>query len=72
MKKLFAIVCTLVLGGAMAVAQASSGTQAGTADQTTTTTTKTTKKTTKTSKKHHKGAKKSKKGASSDTTQPPK
>jgi hypothetical protein len=71
MKKLFAIVCTLVLGGALSVAQTSAGTQSGSTDQSTTTT-QTTKKTTKTSKKHHKGGKKSKKSSTTSTTQPPK
>ncbi len=58
MKKLFTILCTLALGGALAVAQASTGGQSTSTQTTSTTTTKTTKK-----HKHHKAAKKAKKGA---------
>ena len=73
MKKLFTIVCALVLGGAMAVAQAgggSTGAQTPAGDQTKTASHKGGKKATKT-KKSHKGGKKSKKGAASTTTTPP-
>ncbi len=72
MKKLFAIVCALVLGGAMAFAQTggTSGAQAPSGDKTQTASHKGGKKATKT-KKSHKGGKKSKKGAASTTTTPP-
>ena len=66
MKKLFTIACTLVLGGALAFAQATQNPPAS-GDQTKTDTTSTT------TKKHHKSGKKSskkhKKGA--DTTATP-
>jgi hypothetical protein len=64
MKQLFTIACTLVLGGALAFAQAAQTTPAS-GDQTKTGTTTTTKK-------HHKhGAKKSKKGKKSTTEATP-
>lgn len=67
MKKLFTVVCVLVLGGALSVAQTGTG---STADQTMTKSD--TKKPAKAkTKKSHKGAKKSKK-STSDTTPPPK
>ncbi|HET9792207.1 MAG TPA: hypothetical protein VJV96_04320 [Candidatus Angelobacter sp.] len=67
MKKLFTLVCVLVLGGALSVAQTGTGSSA---DQTTTKSD--TKKPAK-SKTHkaHKGGKKSKK-STTDTTPPPK
>jgi len=73
MKKLFTIVCTLVLGGALTFAQtgASAGAQnppAGDKTQTTTTT----KKSHKGGKKGHKGGKKSKKSSPSTSTPAPK
>lgn len=61
MKKLFAVVCTLVLGGALAVAQTAA--PSGTAPQPTTKTTKAKKSSKKSSKMHHKMAKKNKKAA---------
>jgi hypothetical protein len=71
MKKLFVIVCTLVLGGALTFAQGGAGSkgsdaQAGDKTQTTTTTKKSSKK------KGHKGGKKSKKGSTSTSTPAPK
>lgn len=73
MKKLFTIVCTLVLGSAMSFAQAagSTGAQTPSAGDKTAPATKseTSKKGSK--KHHHKGGKKSKKSSES-TTPPPK
>lgn len=66
MKKLFAVVCTLVLGGALAVAQTAA--PSGTAPQPTTKTTKAKKSTKKSSKMHHKGGKKGKKKAAATAT----
>ncbi|HEX5432718.1 MAG TPA: hypothetical protein VFY05_00655 [Candidatus Angelobacter sp.] len=66
MKKLFAVFCTLVLGGAMAMAQpvAQSTTPAPNAK-----TMKTKKKSSKKSMKaHHKTTKKSKKAPAADTS----
>ncbi len=73
MKKLFTIVCALVLGGAMTFAQTggTSGAQTPAGDQTKTASHKGGKKATKT-KKSHKGGKKSKKGSTETTTAPPK
>lgn len=71
MKKLFAIACTLVLGGTMMLAQTGTGTP-GASDQKPTTTTKTSgKKATSKTSKAHKGGKKSKK-QTTDTTPAPK
>jgi hypothetical protein len=70
MKKLFTVVLTLVLGGALTFAQAGGGST----DSTQTPpqqSHKGGKKATKT-KKSHKGGKKSKKGSSTTTTPPPK
>ena len=74
MKKLFTIVCTLVIGGALAFAQTgtgSTGSQTTGVDQTQTAAHKGGKKSTKTSKSH-KGGKKSKKSSTETTTPPPK
>jgi hypothetical protein len=70
MKKLFAIACTLMLGGVMSFAQATGG---ATDSQTPKTTTPTSgKKAGKTKTKAHKGGKKSKKNAGGTTTPAPK
>lgn len=72
MKKLFTIVCTLVLGGALSFAQAGTTQNPPAGDQTKPGTTSTdTGKSGKKHKGHHKGGKKSKKNSSS-TTPPPK
>ena len=73
MKKLFTIVCTLVLGGTLAFAQAGGGSKGSDAqnppaDKAGTTS----KKATKSGKKGHKGGKKSKKSSSATTTPAPK
>ena len=68
MKKVFTLVCTLVLGATLSFAQAGGGTTGGTG----TSTTDTGKKGHKGGKKGHKGGKKSKKGSSGSTTPPPK
>jgi hypothetical protein len=67
MKKLFTIACTLVLGGALAFAQATQNPPAS-GDQTQTGTSTTTKKHHKHSGK--KSSKKNKKGASDTTSAP--
>jgi hypothetical protein len=66
MKKLFTIVCTLVLGGVMSFAQAGGGStgQNPPAGDKTAPAGKSDKKT---KKHHHKGGKKSKKGADAGT-----
>ena len=69
MKKLFTLLCTLVLGATLSFAQAGTGSTGG---QTGTTSTDTGKKGHKGGKKGHKGGKKSKKGSTSTTTPPPK
>jgi Spy/CpxP family protein refolding chaperone len=73
MKKLFTIVCTLVLGGALTFAQtgASAGGQNPPAGDKTGTTTAS-KKGTKGGKKGHKGGKKSKKSSQTTATPAPK
>lgn len=72
MKKLFTILCALVLGSALSFAQAGSTGSQAPADQGKTTT-ESGKKGHKGSKKGHKGGKKSKKGAGdAGTTPPPK
>lgn len=66
MKKLFTLVCVLVLGGALSVAQTGTGSSGDQA-----TTKSDTKKPGKAkTKKSHKGGKKSKKGSTSTTTPP--
>ena len=74
MKKLFTIVCTLVLGGALTFAQTGGTGQTGsTSGQTGTTTSDTgTTKGKKHKSGHHKGGKKSKKNSGGSTTPPPK
>ena len=71
MKKLFTILCALVLGSALSFAQAGSTGSQAPADQGKTTT-DTGKKAHKGSKKGHKGGKKSKKNTTDTTTAPPK
>lgn len=66
MKKLFAVLCTLVIGGALAVAQPVPQSTTPTTTTKTTKTTKTKKKSTK--KMHHKTAKKNKKAPAADTS----
>ncbi|HEY6248595.1 MAG TPA: hypothetical protein VI685_01465 [Candidatus Angelobacter sp.] len=66
MKKLFTLVCALVLGATLSFAQAGGGTT-GSNEPTTTSG----KKAHKGGKKGHKGGKKGKKGAGTDTTTPP-
>jgi hypothetical protein len=68
MKKLFTIVCTLVLGGVMSFAQAGGGStgQNPAGDKTAPTGKSDTGK--KSKKHHHKGGKKSKKGADTGTS----
>ena len=68
MKKLFTLVCTLMLAATLSFAQAGGGTTGGTG----TTTTDTGKKGHKGGKKGHKGGKKGKKGSGGSTTPPPK
>ena len=71
MKKLFTLLCTLVLGATLSFAQAGGGTTGTTGQDTTKSDTG--KKGHKGGKKGHKGGKKSKKGAGdAGTTPPPK
>jgi hypothetical protein len=71
MKKLFLIVCTLVIGGAISFGQATGGN----GDPSTTNTPKTTSKTATgkkaTKTKAHKGGKKGKKSSGGTSTTPP-
>lgn len=67
MKKLFTLVCTLVLGATLSFAQTGTG-STGTGTGTTTSG----KKGHKGGKKGHKGGKKGKKGSGGSTTPPPK
>lgn len=67
MKKLFTLVCTLVLGATLSFAQTGTG---STGSQPTTTTSG--KKGHKGGKKGHKGGKKGKKSSGGSTTPPPK
>ena len=66
MKKLFTLVCTLVLAATLSFAQTGTGSTGAPA------TTTSGKKGHKGGKKGHKGGKKSKKGSTSSTTPPPK
>jgi hypothetical protein len=68
MKKLFTIACTLVLGGALALAQTGGSTSGQTPASGDQTKTGTTAKSGKKHKTHHKGAKKTKKSPASTTT----
>ena len=68
MKKLFTLLCTLVLGATLSFAQAGGGTTGTTGQDTSSTG----KKGHKGGKKGHKGGKKSKKGNSGTNTPPPK
>ena len=70
MKKLFTLVCTLVLGATLSFAQAGGGSTGGTG--TGTSATDTGKKGHKGGKKGHKGGKKGKKSSGGSTTPPPK
>ena len=69
MKKLFTLVCTLMLGATLSFAQAGGGSTGKPSD---TTQTDTGKKGHKGGKKGHKGGKKGKKGSGGSTTPPPK
>lgn len=69
MKKLFTLVCTLVLGATLSFAQNTGGSKGKPAD---TTQTDTGKKGHKGGKKGHKGGKKGKKSSGGSTTPPPK
>ena len=71
MKKLFTILCALVLGSALTFAQAGGSTTGSQAPADSSKPADSGKKAHKGSKKGHKGGKKSKKGASTDTTTPP-
>ena len=71
MKKLFTLMCTLLVGASLSFAQAGGGTTGSTGTQQPTTT-QTGKKGHKGGKKGHKGGKKGKKSSGGSTTPPPK
>ena len=71
MKKLFTILCALVLGSALTFAQAGGGTTGTQAPADSSKPADSGKKAHKASKKGHKGGKKSKKSTPPDSTTPP-